>query len=124
MALDSGIETVDDDVEVEEAEEEAEEEVRGIKHSVRSKDGGTVTIGNYSTNKAVKLFCMECICWNGNPKVECTSSLCPLYPFRKYTQMSINSDENKKPVRTMSEERKMMLAKGLKEYRDNKSKKD
>jgi len=54
----------------------------GRKHRIRTKDGGTIEIDNYTRAKAIKLMCTEC-CGHGelHPK-ECNAPLCPLYPFR------------------------------------------
>ena len=51
-------------------------------HTIRTKDGSTVTIDNYGRTTAIKAFCSECFGWEGHPKNECTSPLCPLYPYR------------------------------------------
>lgn len=50
-------------------------------HTVRHKDGGTVTINNYIRSKAIKLMCSECMGFDENPK-NCTDNRCPLFPFR------------------------------------------
>ncbi len=53
-------------------------------HTVRSKDGGTVTFKNYTKGNAIKIHCTECMGWETNP-ADCTSPMCPLFPFRKRT---------------------------------------
>ena len=53
-------------------------------HTVRHKDGGTITVEGYTRGKAVRLMCTECLGFETNPS-ECTSVLCPLYPFRRVT---------------------------------------
>lgn len=54
-----------------------------FSHTIRHKDGGTITIKNYSIFKAVKLNCSECEGFESNPE-ECVDKLCPLWPFRGY----------------------------------------
>ncbi len=53
-----------------------------MNHTIRSKDGTTMTFADYPRNKAIKAMCYECMGWDGDPKVECTSPQCPLYPYR------------------------------------------
>ena len=53
-------------------------------HVVRSADGGRVTFARYTRKLAVKVFCTECLGWEGSP-ADCTAPLCPLYPFRERT---------------------------------------
>lgn len=56
-----------------------------ITHTVRTSDmDGTVTFNNYYRSFAVKVFCTECLGWSSPPS-ECTSKLCPLFPFRGKT---------------------------------------
>lgn len=53
-------------------------------HTVRHKDGGTLTLDGYTRGMAIKLACTECMGFEAHPK-DCTSELCPLYPFRRLT---------------------------------------
>lgn len=55
-----------------------------VSHTVRTKTGGTVTL-NITRGKAIKMFCTECLGWETHPN-ECTSPLCPLYPYRGLTR--------------------------------------
>ena len=67
--------------------EETEEEncqKSGFTHTVRHKDGGTVTIKNYNKTKAIKLWCSECEGFEGDPK-KCVEKLCPLFPYKGNT---------------------------------------
>ena len=64
---------------------------KNIIHTVRAKDGGTVTFDHYKLSLAVKLHCCECFGWETDPK-ECTSPKCALFPFRKYTRAAHVSD--------------------------------
>ncbi len=52
-----------------------------IKHTIRSKDGGTKTV-LLSALKAIRLHCLECMGWSAYEVKNCTSPLCTLYPFR------------------------------------------
>ena len=56
-----------------------------ITHTIRTADGGTITIENYTRSGAIKDFCTECMGWEENVK-NCTSIFCPLYPFRGNTR--------------------------------------
>ena len=49
-------------------------------HTIRTADGGTITT-ELNRGKAIKAMCTECMGFETNPK-ECTSKLCPLYPWR------------------------------------------
>ena len=55
-------------------------------HTIQAREGGTITL-TYARAQAIKLKCMECMGWEGRPK-DCTSPLCPLYPFRGTTMAS------------------------------------
>ena len=57
-----------------------------VRHTVRTRDGGQKTI-KCGRTLAIKLMCMECLGWEGDPQ-ECTSPLCPVYPFRGVTLKS------------------------------------
>lgn len=57
------------------------------KHMVRHKDGGTVDINHLTRSKAIALMCVECLGHEVHP-AECTSPMCPLYPFRKNTLLT------------------------------------
>ena len=52
-----------------------------IKHTIRSKNGGTRTV-SLSPLKAIRLNCLECVCWSAYEVKYCTDKLCPLLPFR------------------------------------------
>ena len=56
------------------------------EHTVRTNkpDGtGRVTLSPYTRGLAIKLHCTECLGHEGDPKKDCTSPNCALYPFRK-----------------------------------------
>jgi hypothetical protein len=57
-----------------------------VSHTVWTRDGGKKAI-RYGRKVGIRLFCMECLGWEHNPK-DCTSPLCPLFPFRGATMAS------------------------------------
>jgi len=56
-----------------------------MTHTVRTRDGATVALDGYTRSKAIKAMCSECMGWEAHPKRDCTSPLCPLYPYRGRT---------------------------------------
>jgi hypothetical protein len=52
-----------------------------IKHEIRSKDGG-IKVVSLSPLRAIRLNCLECVCWSAYEVKNCTSKLCLLYPYR------------------------------------------
>ena len=65
-----------------------------ISHTVRSRDGGMVTIDPYHRTKAIKIHCTECMGWGETNPKDCTSFNCALYPFRGRSLAGYNSDES------------------------------
>jgi len=59
-----------------------------LTHTVRTRDGKTVEIENYTRGMAVKLMCTECMGFEGSEVAKCSDPLCPLYPFRKMTRLA------------------------------------
>lgn len=57
-----------------------------VSHTIRTRDGGTLTM-RYSRKMAILLCCTECLGWEQDPK-DCTSLMCPLWPFRGVTRAS------------------------------------
>lgn len=57
------------------------------KHTIRHKDGGTITIENMNRSTAIKCMCSECMGFEEDVMC-CTDTKCPLYPFRKRTLMN------------------------------------
>ncbi len=43
-----------------------------------------------SLRAAVNAFCLECVTWDHREVGLCTSSQCPLYPYRPYKQKKKN----------------------------------
>ena len=52
-----------------------------VKHTIRQPHGKTATV-DLTPRKAIKAHCMECVCWVRAEVEGCTSSMCPLFPFR------------------------------------------
>ena len=53
-----------------------------MEHKVRTQDGGTATVQDYTRGNAIALHCAECMGWEQSPR-ECTVTLCALYPYKK-----------------------------------------
>ena len=53
-----------------------------IKHTIRSKDGGT-RIVNLTPLKAIRLQCIECMGFSTIEPKNCTSPLCTHFPYRE-----------------------------------------
>ena len=51
-----------------------------IKHTIRTWDG-TETV-SLTPIRAIRKHCLECVCWVAAEVENCTSPMCPLYPFR------------------------------------------
>jgi hypothetical protein len=64
------------------------------EHTIRAADGGTVT-AKLNRGKAIKAMCTECMGFEGNPR-DCTSKLCPLFPWRGRILLAWR---NKEPVK-------------------------
>ena len=60
-----------------------------VTHTVRTRDFGTKTL-KYGRKQAIYLMCVECQGWENHPN-DCTSPLCPLFPFRGSTMASQHS---------------------------------
>ena len=69
---------------VEKSSDTTAKKPKSFSHTVRHKDGGTITINNYSMLKAIKLNCSECCGFESDPR-KCIDKLCPLWPFKDYT---------------------------------------
>ena len=52
-----------------------------IRHEIRSRDGGNKIV-TLSPLKAIRLNCLECVCWSAYEAKNCTSKICPLFPYR------------------------------------------
>ena len=71
-------------------------------HTVRHKDGGTITFKNYSLKLAVLLNCSDCCGFESDPR-QCPDKLCPMWPFRGYTLKNrARLDEEKARLRGLA----------------------
>jgi hypothetical protein len=61
-----------------------------IIHTVRTRDGGTIT-ARMTKGLAIKMMCTECMGYEANPS-ECTSTFCPLFPYRKKTLRTMKGE--------------------------------
>lgn len=87
-----------------------------MKHAIRTSANGRIEV-DLTQSLAIKLKCMDCLGYEGNPNKDCTSLLCPLYPYRGKTLLS---QEGYKP-RVLSDEQKEEASKRFAEYRANKA---
>lgn len=53
-----------------------------ILHKVRADGKGRTKIVSMARNRAIRLFCIECMGFNRLEVDKCTDPLCPLYPYR------------------------------------------
>jgi len=60
-----------------------------VLHTVKTRDGGRKAL-RIGRKQAIQLCCVECLGWDIHPK-DCTSPLCPLFPFRGMTMASQRS---------------------------------
>ena len=52
-----------------------------IEHEIRNKVEGTEVV-LLTPIKAIRLNCLECICWVPSEVKNCTAKLCAMYPYR------------------------------------------
>jgi len=52
-----------------------------IKHIIWGKNGEQKKV-ELTPLKAIRLHCLQCVCWTAYEVKNCTSPRCPLYPFR------------------------------------------
>ncbi len=65
-----------------------------IKHTIRNNKGGLVDV-ELTPRKAIKRFCLECMCFVPQAVADCTSLNCPLYPFRLGDAHSMSAEQRK-----------------------------
>jgi len=53
-----------------------------IKHRIRADGFGKTKVVNLTARKAIIYHCRECFGFVAKEVRECSSPLCPLYPFR------------------------------------------
>lgn len=66
-----------------------------VKHFIRAKSGGTVEV-ELTRSKAIKAMCTECCGFGELHPKDCSSPICPLYPFRGKIQLAYQ-DPNETP---------------------------
>lgn len=86
-----------------------------MKHTIRTSENGRVEL-DLTPGLAMKLKCMDCMGWEAHPK-DCTSVLCPLYPYRGRTLLSMHGY---KP-RELTKEQKAQAAERLRKIREGSS---
>ena len=52
-----------------------------IRHTIRSREGKTREV-SLSPLRAIRLNCLECVCYSAYEVKHCTANFCPLFPFR------------------------------------------
>ncbi|MFC1890925.1 hypothetical protein ACFLZT_00865 [Thermodesulfobacteriota bacterium] len=55
-----------------------------IKHKIRSDGNGNTKVMNLTARRAILAHCKECMGFNRSEVRQCTSMLCPLWPFRQH----------------------------------------
>lgn len=65
--------------------------VKSYLHTVRTADGRTKTF-KFGRRPAMAMMCTECMGFEGDPK-DCSAVLCPLWPWRTRTQISLRGDK-------------------------------
>ena len=68
-----------------------------IIHTIRTKDGRE-TIEGYTMKRAIRKMCIECMGWSLYAPEECTSPLCPLFPYRTGKPMFKRAKKEKSNV--------------------------
>ena len=63
-----------------------------MKHTVRTRDNKTKEIDNYTRGQAIKIMCSECMGWGDGHPNDCTSPLCPLFPYRGKSHKAYHSE--------------------------------
>ncbi len=67
-----------------------------IKHTIRSKNGGTKAV-SLSPLKAIRYQCLECMGFSAFEVRKCTGPLCSLHPYRLGTNPERKGIGNKFP---------------------------
>ena len=59
-----------------------------VIHAIRINEKGKIKTIRLTPIKAIRLNCIECMGYQSALIKDCTSNMCPLYPYRmgKYTQ--------------------------------------
>ena len=67
------------------------------KHTMRHKDGGTITVEHFNRSTAIKCMCSECMGFEEDV-MGCTDVKCPLFPFRARTLLNRSRKAEKEPT--------------------------
>jgi hypothetical protein len=51
---------------------------------------------------AIKAFCLECVCWQKNEIINCTSSACPLFSVRPFVKVQTKRQKETDPAIVMA----------------------
>ncbi len=76
-----------------------------IKHKIRGLKGVLFEI-DLTPRKAIKAFCLECMCWVQREVPNCTAKNCPLFPFRMGDAHSMSEETKKATSERMKERQK------------------
>lgn len=64
----------------------------GVDHTIRTKDGGTKAVKDFTRGIGIKAFCTACLGYKDHPD-NCTTRTCELYPFRGKTTLAFHADD-------------------------------
>jgi len=53
-----------------------------VIHTIRKDGKENFKTVRLTPLKAIRAFCLECVCWNPHEVDRCTAPFCPLFPFR------------------------------------------
>jgi hypothetical protein len=67
-----------------------------VDHTIRTRSGGTVKVKRLNRGKAIKAMCTECMGFGEAHPKDCTSPLCPLYPWRGKIMLGYDKLEGEK----------------------------
>lgn len=67
---------------------------RKLEHCPRRYQAMLVAsvVGELSPRQAIKVACLECVCWQKTLVRTCTSLACPLYPLRPYQEDGVDDE--------------------------------
>jgi hypothetical protein len=74
-----------------ESKTEPKQSVQRVMQAVRTADGKTKVL-ELTRRRSIRLFCTECMGFQGGLVEGCTDKLCPLFPFRKATIAAYHAD--------------------------------
>lgn len=62
-----------------------------VQHTIKARDGGEIVIDDLTRGLAIHLQCTECM-GDDHPR-NCTSTRCPLFPYRGKTRRGYHSQD-------------------------------